>query len=259
MTLYDRTGFSYDTTRRADPYLAGRLSALLGITANGTYLDIACGTGNYTAVVARQGGQWHGVDFSTRMLNNALGKSRSIQWTKADAHHLPLVDKAFSGAMCTLALHNFRDLAAAFKETYRVLISGKFLIFTTTPDQMRGYWLNEYFRDAMAKATQQMPALDLVLEALKDAGFSYVETEFYQVSPGLQYLFLYSGKHRPEVYLDPEIREGISAFSSLADPSEVEEGCRRLSEDIQSGQIGRVMRDYENSGGDYLFVIAEKP
>ena len=81
-------------------------------------------------------------------------------------------------------------------------------------------------------------------------------TEPYKVAKDLQDLFLYSGKHRPEMYLDQEFRKGISTFSSLADSNEVEEGCRRLEEDVRSGRIQRVMGDFRNIGGDYVFLIA---
>ncbi len=76
------------------------------------------------------------------------------------------------------------------------------------------------------------------------------------VAQDLQNLFLYSGKQMPEIYLDPEFRKGISTCSSLADANEVAEGCRWLDEDIRPGRIQRVMGEFRNTGGDYLFLIA---
>ena len=40
---YDTIGVGYDATRRADPYIAGRLAHHLAIGAESTYLDVACG------------------------------------------------------------------------------------------------------------------------------------------------------------------------------------------------------------------------
>jgi len=54
------------------------------------------------------------------------------------------------------------------------------------------------------------------------------------------------------------VRRGISTFSSLADPEEVERGCRQLAEDIESGRINEVTQGYETDDGDYLFVIEKK-
>lgn len=121
---------------------------------------------------------------------------------------------------------------------------------------MQGYWLNEYFPNAMAKSISQMPALNLVLDALSEAGFRLDGTELYEIQPDLEDFSLYSGKHRPEIYLLEAVRQGISTFSTLADPLEVESGCVRLERDIASSRIGEVVENYRNYGGDYLFVVA---
>ena len=52
---YDRIGIGYDVTRRADPYLTRRLLGLLEPRSGGLYLDVACGSGNYTAALAAEG------------------------------------------------------------------------------------------------------------------------------------------------------------------------------------------------------------
>ncbi len=160
--------------------------------------------------------------------------------------------------MCTLAIHHFAALSPVFQEAYRVLDRGRFVILTATPVQMQSYRLNEYFPDAMVKSIEQMPALDLVTGALTQAGFTSIDTEGFDIRDDLQDFFLYSGKYRPDMYLDEGVRRGISTFASLADPEEVTSGCLRLAEDIQSGRIDEVRASYENQGGDYLFVIATK-
>jgi hypothetical protein len=50
--LYDRIGIGYDTTRRPDPVIAERLGRHLAQDRSGNYLDIACGTENYTLTLA---------------------------------------------------------------------------------------------------------------------------------------------------------------------------------------------------------------
>jgi hypothetical protein len=83
-------------------------------------------------------------------------------------------------------------------------------------------------------------------------------TDPYEVTPDLRDLFLYSGKHRPELYLDPRIRAGISTFAALAEPAEVRSGCARLEADIRSGRIADITTAYRHDRGDYLFIIAER-
>ena len=225
---------------------------------SGNYLDIACGTGNYTSTLAQDGGGWTGIELSSKMLTEASGKSSQVQWCIGNAMALPFSGAVFSGAMCTLAIHHFAELLPVFQEAYRVLDRGRFVILTATPVQMQSYWLNEYFPDAMLKSIEYMPAQDLVTGALTQAGFTSIDTEGFDIRDDLQDFFLYSGKYRPEMYLDEGVRRGISTFASLADPEEVTSGCLRLAEDIQSGRIDEVRASYENQGGDYLFVIATK-
>ena len=57
---------------------------------------------------------------------------------------------------------------------------------------------------------------------------------------------------------NPRIRAGISSFAALADPAEVEDGCRRLAIDVESGRISEILASYRHDQGDYLFVAAEK-
>ncbi len=204
-------------------------------------MDIACGTGNYTAALAGQSGQWHGVDSSATMLRQALGKTQTVQWFLADAAGLPFGDGHFAGVTCVLAIHHFPSLEPIFREVHRVLDQGRFVIFTAGPEQLRGYWLNHYFPQAMSKSIQQMPDLDLVRSALTSAGFSRTDAETYSVRPDLEDLFLYSGKHKPKMYLSQEVRSGISTFANLAEPVEVARGCKRLAQDIRSGRIAQVV------------------
>jgi ubiquinone/menaquinone biosynthesis C-methylase UbiE len=219
--LYDRIGTQYDVTRRADPYLVGRLIDHLNATSTGEYLDMACGTGNYTIAIAQTGIRVHGIDQSWRMIATAREKSRAVTWHIGNVEALPFHDGVFAGVLCTLAIHHFQALQPAFQEVFRVLAPGRFVLFTSTAEQMRGYWLNAYFPAAMARSITQMPSLPAIMQALRQSGFASTHTEPYEVQTDLQDFFLYSGKHRPEMYLDPRVRAGISTFAALSDPSEV--------------------------------------
>lgn len=255
--LYDTIGIDYDATRKPDPFITSRLADLLGLEPSDICLDIACGTGNYTAALAGIGGAWHGTDLSETMIDRARQKSVEIGWHIGDAADLPFGPDSFDKGLCTLALHHFPDLAAVFREAHRVL-RDRFVMFTTYPEQTGAYWLREYFPAAIARSVEQLPARESVLDGLRQAGFSVIAEEPYCVRPDLQDLFLYAGKHRPALYLNPKIRAGISTFASLAAPGEVLSGCARLEEDLRSGRIAEVIAGHEHEGGDYVFVVAEK-
>ena len=68
--------------------------------------------------------------------------------------------------------------------------------------------------------------------------------------------FLLCGKNRPELYLDPNVRAGISMFAAARDQSEIERGVEKLRKDIVSGRIAEVQRTYAWDGGDYTFTVA---
>ncbi len=256
MAIYEQIGKSYDLTRRADPEIAARLAVHLQVKSDSSYLDVGCGTGNYTLALAKHGGVWHGVDQSTKMIDTATNKSNIVTWQVAEAEALPYPDRTFSGVLCTLAIHHFVALTPAFKEINRVLAVGSFVLFTATPEQMSKYWLVEYFPEAIHKSAEKMPSLEKVTYALNEAGFSSVNIEPYSISENLQDLFLYSGKYRPEIYLDENIRSGISTFALLASADEITVGCQRLAADINTGRIQEIINKYQNNHGDYLFVVA---
>jgi SAM-dependent methyltransferase len=254
---YETIGVGYDGTRRADPGVVARLAGLLAIPAGAACLDVGCGTGNYTTALAARAGRWTGVDVARRMIAQARTKRAGVRWVLGDARALPFARGAFARGMCTLAIHHFPDLGAALGEMTRVLQGGRLVIFTAEPSQMRGYWLNEYFPDAMARSMAVMPQLDHVRALLARTGLTTVCVEPWDVPSDLRDLFLYSGKHRPELYLSPDFRRGISTFTQHADPAEVEAGCARLRADIGTGRFDEVRRAYAHAGGDYAFVVAE--
>lgn len=61
------------------------------------------------------------------------------------------------------------------------------------------------------------------------------------------------------MYLNTEVRKGISSFATLASQEEVADGVKRLESDIKNGSFKRKSINYVSDLGDYLFIIAEKP
>jgi SAM-dependent methyltransferase len=253
---YDDIGSGYDLTRRADPYIVSRFEARLQPRPDGDYLDVGCGTGNYTVALAQRVGHWYAVDESLAMLTAAAAKSNTVQWVIASAERLPIASSRISGVLCTLALHHFRDLTTACAEMRRVLGDGRLVIFTASHAQMRGYWLNEYFPDARARSIAKMPDVDVILESLRKAGFRTIEQELYSVRPDLQDGFLYSARWHPERYLSERFRAGISTFRTLTTEAELEQGRAQLSRDIASGRIEQTVAKYARESADYLFLSA---
>lgn len=257
---YDKIGTGYNQTRKADPYLAGRLKSLLTPSQNGHYLDIGCGTGNYTRAIAKGDFRFIGVEPSTEMLDKARASESQITWQLGTAEDTKLEPESVDGILTTFTLHHWSDLNKGFAEMHRVLKpGGSMVILTSAPEQTAGYWLAEYFPKMIADSVEWLPSLESIITAAKSAGFESYSTEIYDVKPDLQDLFLYAGKHNPSLYLSPEVRSGISSFAVLSNAKEVEQGLKRLENDIESGRIEQVIASFEHDKGDYLFVKIEKP
>lgn len=255
---YDLIGIEYDITRKADPEIARRIRNHLQLIKGSSVVDIGCGTGNYTIALQQMGLEMTGADISSIMLDSAKIKNHNIAWIEANAFELPFDDSAFRGAFSTLVIHHYEELEGPFREVFRVISEGRFVIFTSSPEQMRNYWLVEYFPKAMESACKQMPPIEKVVDTLLNVGFSNVGSETFMVQPDLEDFFLYSGKYDPRMYLDAKVRKGISTFASLAFEDEVKEGCLRLKYDIDSGKFYDVISKYNSIYGDYMFIVAEK-
>ena len=256
---YDNIGLNYNETRSADPYITERLLKILNPQANGIYLDIGCGTGNYTNAFQKKGFNFIGIDPSEKMLEKANQKNQTINWKLGRAEDITLASETIDGVIGSLTIHHWDELEKSFAELFRVLKpNSSIVIFTSTPKQMTGYWLNHYFPKMLEDSIVQMPSFKAVKGAMINSGFTNIETEVYTIKSDLKDLFLYCGKQNPKLYLNPAVRHGISSFSSLANKTEVEIGLKKLENDITNNSIKDIMESYKNDLGDYLFIVGKK-
>ena len=108
-----------------------RLVEMLDLSGDETALDIACGTGDITFMIARRLTSGHavGLDITQAMLRIAGRKQHetnisNIGFHQGDILSLPFQDETFDCVTGGYALRNVPDITAALKEIKRVLKPG---------------------------------------------------------------------------------------------------------------------------------------
>jgi 2-polyprenyl-3-methyl-5-hydroxy-6-metoxy-1,4-benzoquinol methylase len=98
---YDKIGINYNQTRKADKYISERLVFHLKPENEKQYLDLGCGTGNYTIELFKLGISIKGIDPSETMILNAKSKESLIDCKIGTA--VIILDKVYnrSGVYCT--------------------------------------------------------------------------------------------------------------------------------------------------------------
>ena len=103
---------------------AARLTEL---KAGGSALDVACGSGKLTALLARiagPNGRVVGLDFSREMLEVARADHAGIEFLDGDALNLPFADGSFDASTIAFGLRNLADPVRGLREMLRVVKSG---------------------------------------------------------------------------------------------------------------------------------------
>ena len=92
-----------------------------------TILEIGCGTGKNTALLAKVGEQVLALDISRRMIRKAVEKlgSESITFSIADINNQwPCADGYFDLVVCNLVLEHIEGLDYVFSQAFRSLVEG---------------------------------------------------------------------------------------------------------------------------------------
>ena len=110
-----------------------------------TAVDLACGTGSVTAILAREGLRVIGVDMSEEMLTQAAAKTAGLEpapiFVRQKLQNLTL-PRGVDLAVCALDSLDYitepKDCAQAIRRVYRALNPGGMFIFdVNTPEKLR--------------------------------------------------------------------------------------------------------------------------
>jgi len=102
---------------------------LMEIPANGRVLDVGCGNGWATRLIAQQAseGRVVGIDISDAMVELARESStafHNVEFREASAEKLPFGEEEFTHVFSMESLYYYSDILRALKEIRRVLKSG---------------------------------------------------------------------------------------------------------------------------------------
>ncbi len=97
-------------------------------------LDIGCGEGHNTRMLAGRGAKMTAIDISRRFIDHARGAENDeplrIDYQTVSAHELPFADSSFDFATAFMSLMDLPDPGRAIREAQRVLRPGGFLQFS---------------------------------------------------------------------------------------------------------------------------------
>jgi SAM-dependent methyltransferase len=249
--IYNRIGLTYTSTRRPDPRIAAAIRAALGDAR--TVLNVGAGAGAYEptdlAVIA--------VEPSAVMIAQRSADAAPV--IQASAEELPFDDASFDAVMASLSDHHWSDRAAGLRELSRVA-RHRVVIFNADPAEHELFWMNGYYMPWFGNyvpARYLEPGLwrDELAELLGGA-LSFIPVPIpHDCSDG----FYCAYWRRPEAYLDPVMRDGISVFHK-APPEAVAQAVTRLGDDLASGAWQARHRDLLNREElhlGYYLVVAE--
>ena len=130
--MFDRIARRYDLVNTVlsagtDGGWRRRAAKATLLKPGGSALDVACGSGKLTALLARiagPSGRVVGLDFSTKMLEVARHEFPAIEFREGDALNLPFDNATFDASTIAFGLRNLADPVRGLSEMLRVVKPG---------------------------------------------------------------------------------------------------------------------------------------
>ena len=245
MIVYDSIGTTYSSTRRPDPRVAAQITAALGDAR--TVINVGAGAGSYEppqTVLA--------VEPSSVMIAQRPVDAAPV--LQAFAESIPIEDDSADAVMALLTVHHWTDLEAGIAELRRIA-RRRIVVLTWDQTITRQFWLlGEYLPEAAAFDDTRAVPVDRLAALLGDARVEPVLVP-HDCTDGFGAAYW----RRPEAYLDPAVRAGMSMLAQTGDEV-LRSGLDRLADDLASGRWHERHADLmerEALDAGYRLLIAE--
>ena len=225
---------TYDEARALTPARRrrwqGLLSAHVDPTAISLVVDLGCGTGRFSEMLAAElDAQVIGVDPSEKMIDQARRKlaTSSVVFGRASAHELPLPEGSVDLVFMSQIYHHLPDPPAVARECRRVLrVSGYVCIRTGTREN--DVVAPKFFPAVRAMLDADLPSSDEVKSHFAAAGFRPVHHEIVTEPVAADWpSFVRKSALRADSFLarlsGPEFDQGMAALRAHCaniDPNE---------------------------------------
>jgi len=162
-----------------DAVLTQRFVTALGVAAQGSVLDVACGPGILSAAIAKSAREVVAFDLTPQMLKKAAQRCTeagldNVTFREGNATELPFADAAFDAAVTRLSVHHFDRPVRVMSEIFRVLRPGGHFVLadvisSEVPAESELQNAIEILRDP--SHVRMLPGSELT-SLVEDAGFA---------------------------------------------------------------------------------------
>lgn len=233
MPLYDSIGRTYSVTRRPEPCIERAIHHALGDAA--TVVNVGAGAGAYEptdrALVA--------VEPSGVMIGQRPPDSAPV--VEAVAEALPFTDGEFEASMAILSDHHWSDRRQGLRELRRVA-HRRVVLFNADPGENARFWMTTEYLPGFVELIDPRYRVPGAWESELRAILGDAELRAVPIPHDCADGFYGAYWRRPEAFLDPTVRGGISVFSQLPE-AQVTRGLAALAEDLRTGAWRERHRD----------------
>ena len=196
--FWDRVSLIYTFFMKSHTQAYDEISKIISkyLDKNMTVLEIACGTGQLSSLLADKVASWNATDFSEKMISQSKKQStiKNISFSVEDATNLSYKENSFDAVLIANALHIMPDPDLALAEIYRVLKPNGLLFAPTFiyEDNAKVPTIKLFFMNRLGYRTYNKWTSNTFTNFIKENKFNVVEQSI--IKDGLLFESMLVGK-----------------------------------------------------------------